>query len=197
MRVHRRRSKEAQKSFFSKDEGIKKTLSFRASLACFRIECDNILSYSRRVKMSRVFSVEEEQAVLDLLHERYGHFLCGERFRLGGRVEPNFIQLDLFLERDDQRFRYEMYFYLSLEENHVEVSEGRDIVLDFVGYYLDEYFKHDRELLLPLDYQRYQMGEYYVYAKGDIRDPLLDKLADEIIEQGVKVRPDDPRFKGL
>ncbi len=147
--------------------------------------------------MARLFSEEDRSALLDLLYERYGHHLRAERFALDGRVEPGFVEVHLVLERTDRTFRYDMTFHASLVENRLSEEAGRDLVVDFMGWYLDLYFRRKREILLPLDFQEYPFGEYRVFARGDVTNPLLDALADEIIEKGVTIPPDDPRLKGL
>lgn len=147
--------------------------------------------------MARLFTDEDRTAVLQLLQERYGHHLTGERFALDGRVEPGLVEMNLVLERADGTFRYDMTFYASLADNALSEEEGRDLVIDFMGYYLDLYFRRKREVLLPLDFQEYPFGEHRVFARGDVTNPRLDALADEIIEKGVALAPDDPRLKGV
>lgn len=147
--------------------------------------------------MSKLLSDEDREALLDLLYKRYGHHLKGERFVLDGRVEPGLVELQLILERVDGTFRYDMTFYASLHDNAISEAEGRDLVTDFMGYYLDLYFRRRREVLLPLDFQKYPFGGLHVFARGDVTNPLLDALADEIIEKGVSIAPDDPRLTRL
>ncbi len=145
--------------------------------------------------MARLFSDEDRTALLNLLYERYGHHLRGERFALDGRVEPGLVEVGVLLERTDGTFRYDMTFYASLADNALSEEEGRDLVIDFMGWYLDLYFRRKREILLPLDFQEYPFGEHRVFARGDVTNPRLDALADEIIEKGVPLAPDDPRLK--
>lgn len=145
--------------------------------------------------MARLFSDEDRTALLNLLYERYGHHLRGERFALDGRVEPGLVEVGVLLERTDGTFRYDMTFYASLADNALSEEEGRDLVIDFMGWYLDLYFRRKREILLPLDFQEYPFGEHRVFARGDVTNPRLDALADEIIEKGAPLAPDDPRLK--
>ena len=147
--------------------------------------------------MSKLFTDEEVAAILEILYSEFGHRLSGERFLLDGLVEPGLVRADLAIEKLDKTFRYDMSFYVSLAHNELSVQEARDLVLDFLGWYLERYFEEDRELLLPLDYQPYNFGEHTVFARGDVRNPYLDALADAIIEEGKKVDPQDPRFRHL
>lgn len=147
--------------------------------------------------MGRLFAEEDKAAVLDILLQRYAHRLQNERFVVDGRVEPGFVELRLILERNDGTFRYDMRFYASLKDNHISADEGRDLVIDFMGYYLDRYFRSNRQVMLPLEYLEFRFGEHKVFARGDVTNPRLEALADEIIEKGITISPDDPRLKGL
>lgn len=144
--------------------------------------------------MARLLAEEDKAALIEVLLERYGGYLDAERFIVDGRVEPGFVEATILLERLDGTRRYEMVFYVSLTDNKISEAEGRDLALDFAGYYLDLFFNSGREILLPLDFHEYEFGEFKVFARGDVTNPLLDALADEIIEKGETIPPDDPRL---
>jgi hypothetical protein len=145
--------------------------------------------------MARLFSSEDIVAVVDMLVTRYGRFLDHERFEVGGRLEPGFVELAVALVREDRTFRYDIEVRVPLARDGLTPSEGREVVLDFLGWYLDPYFASGRDTLLPLDYQPYEFGEHKVWARGDVSNPCLDELADEIIAAGVPLAPEDPRHK--
>jgi len=146
--------------------------------------------------MPSVFAPEDVASIVDALTVRHADRLGGDRFELGGRVEPGFVELSLAIFRDDRTFRYDIDVRVPLGEEHpLSNAEARDLALDFLGYYLDQYFRGGREILLPLDYQPYQLGDRTVWARGDVTNPKLDEMADEIIAAGVPLSPDDPRHR--
>jgi len=142
------------------------------------------------------FSAEENAEILRALDIRYGQHLHGEFFEVSGRMEPTFGELVLTLANRQQTFRYRMEFRAALAENRVSPAEARDLLLDFAGYYLDQYFESGRDLLLPLDFQPYEMATHVVYARGDLTNPSLDRMADEILERGVPLPPKAPDRTG-
>ncbi|HOU53290.1 MAG TPA: hypothetical protein PLQ97_05115 [Myxococcota bacterium] len=135
------------------------------------------------------FSAEENAEVIRVLETRYGQHLRGEFFEVSGRMEPTFGEVIVTLANRQDTFRYRMEFRAALAENRLSQAEARDLLLDFVGYYLDQYFESGRDLLLPLDFQPYEMGEHVVYARGDVTNPTLDRMADEILDRGVPLEP--------
>jgi len=143
--------------------------------------------------MARLFSSEDIVAVVDMLATRYGRGLERERFEVGGRNEPGFVELTASIVREDRTFRYDIEVRVPVARDGMAVSEARELALDFLGWYLDQYFAGGRDILLPLDYQPYEFGEHKVWARGDVTNPYLDEMADEIIADGVPLGPDDAR----
>lgn len=139
---------------------------------------------------------EDCDRIAAALHARYAPRLRDERFAVTGRVEPGFVELAVALERLDRSQRYGMEFRAALAENRMGEEAARDLLLDFVGYYLDQYFEGGRDPLLPLDFQPYEMGSHVVYARGDVTFPLLDAEADRILDAGVPLPPARPRGQG-
>jgi len=142
------------------------------------------------------FPAEENAEVVRALEIRYGQHLQGEFFEVSGRMEPTFGELVVTLADRRETIRYRMEFRAALAENRISQAEARELLLDFVGYYLDQYFDSGRELLLPLDFQPYEMGDHVVYARGYVTNPTLDRMADEILDRGVPLPPRDRRRSG-
>lgn len=118
------------------------------------------------------------------LTTKYGGLITGETFSVGGRFEPGFLHLDVVLRRRDDTWQYTMQFRCALAENKVGPAEGLDLTIDFAGWYLDQYFESKRDLILPLDFQPYNLGDSIIYACGDIEMPNLTRMADEILRRG-------------
>jgi hypothetical protein len=128
-------------------------------------------------------------ALADTLTRHYQAELRNEHFQVEGRVEPTFVELAVVLEKPDRTFRYRMEFRAALRENRLDEEGALQLLIDFVGYYLDQYFEGGRDLLLPLDFQPYEMGEHVVYGRGDISNPGLEEEADRILEAGIPLEP--------
>lgn len=118
------------------------------------------------------------------LTKMFGANIAGETFSVSGMFEPGFLHIDLQLKRRDDTFRYSMQFRCALVENRLDQAAALTTTVDFAGWYLEQYFGSGRDLLLPLDFQPYNFGEHIVYACGDIDNPKLTKMADEILNRG-------------
>ncbi len=133
------------------------------------------------MKIPRIETDEIEAA----LTKMFGAFIAGETFSVSGMFEPGFLHVDLKLHRRDDTFCYAMQFRCALAENRLDQGAALDVTVDFAGWYLEQYFDSGRDLLLPLDFQPYNFGDHIVYARGDIDNPKLTKMADEILNRGV------------
>ncbi|MEC9073498.1 MAG: hypothetical protein VX938_13990 [Myxococcota bacterium] len=130
--------------------------------------------------MSRtLYNKEETARCEEALVARHGRYLADERIDLSARFEEGAVMLTLALTRLDQTSVYRMEAALEVpEDDSVTLSDACDLCLDFLDWYLGQYFGDNRETLLPLDWQAHQFGEHRVMARGDITNPILDDAAD-------------------
>jgi hypothetical protein len=143
--------------------------------------------------MSFRFSIEESAAIAQALDARFAEHLHAEHFEVTGRVEATFIELNVTLANRAGTLRYAMDFRAALLENQLDEAGARELALDFAEYYLDQYFGGGRDLLMPLDFQPYEVEDKVVFARGDITNPSLDAVAEAILSAGVPLADDDPR----
>lgn len=122
---------------------------------------------------------EQNRHILDALNSRHGRMLRDERFSVSANLAEGSVVLRLVLERHDRSFRYQMEAAREVPEDESRsVQETLELCLDFLDWYLGEYFDNERELLLPLDWQPHRFGDVEVLARGDVRNPSLDEAAD-------------------
>lgn len=145
--------------------------------------------------MSYFFTIEDAAVIAQALDERFGSHLQAEHFEVTGRVEATFVEMNVVLANRAGTFRYAMDFRAALIENALAEAGARDLLADFAGYYLEQYFEGGRDLLLPLDFQPYEVEDKVVFARGDITNPTLEAMTEAILEAGVPLSPDDPRHR--
>ena len=122
---------------------------------------------------------EYAERVVSLLKTRHGGFLHREQFAVEGKLVGDVVTVRLTLFNADRTFVYDMEAAAKLDDRlNVGVSDALELAVDFLDWYLGEYFRQSRELLLPLDFKPHRFGDYEVYAKGDVRNEVLEDLAD-------------------
>jgi hypothetical protein len=117
--------------------------------------------------------------VLTLMHERHAGSLRNERFDLEVRREGDEAVVCLTLKSDDRTSVYTMEAAIE-RSKYLAMSEPQaiDICLDFLDWYVDEYFREERDAFLPLDWKSHTYGDVEVLARGDLRNEFLDEAAD-------------------
>lgn len=132
--------------------------------------------------------------VVETLHTRHGSMLRNERFDLSASLVDGTVHVELALERRDRKFLYRMEAAKQPpEDGSLTTSDTLDLCLDFLDWYLGEYFREERDLLLPLDWQSHRFGDFEVLARGDVRNPSLDEAADAWLRGE---RPDPAQLRG-
>ncbi len=126
-----------------------------------------------------ILDLEQTTKAIASLNQKYGRRLKGEAFSISASEQDSTIVVTLHLAALDRSFEYTMESAVMIDEKLIHTRElALELALDFLDWYLGEYFKNEREVLLPLDWQPHRFGEFEVMAKGDIRNPELDDMAD-------------------
>ncbi|MGM0578284.1 MAG: hypothetical protein ACQEXJ_21350 [Myxococcota bacterium] len=126
-----------------------------------------------------LMTAEMSARVVETLNKRHGARLRDERFTVSGRLEEQTVVVTFLLERSDRTLAYEMQAAKTIPETGALTPGGTlDLCLDFLDWYLEQYFREDRDLLLPLDWQPHRFGEHEVMARGDVRNPAVEEAAD-------------------
>jgi len=114
-----------------------------------------------------------------LLDSRHGKSLRDETLDIAARVEGENPVMQVVLRSRDRSLVYTMEAALVRSDYPtIGLSEGLDVCVDFLDWYLGEYFREGRDAFLPLDWKKFRFGDLEVMARGDLRNDLLEDLAD-------------------
>lgn len=135
--------------------------------------------YDGQTMAKPLIDPQYRQRVLTLLRERHGSALRRERFELEVRREGDEAVVCLTLRRDDRTQVYTMEAAIERAKYRaMSQAQAIDICLDFLDWYLGEYFREERDLFLPLDWKPHRFGDVEVLARGELRNEFLDDAAD-------------------
>ena len=103
---------------------------------------------------AKLLDLEQCTRVIATLNQKHGRRLKEESFTVNAKEQDSTIIVALNLTSTDRSFEYAMESAVTVDEKLVHTREvALELALDFLDWYLGEYFKNDRELLLPLDWQ--------------------------------------------
>jgi hypothetical protein len=118
-------------------------------------------------------------AISKLLNDRHGPMLRDESFTISARVEGDNPVAQVVLKSRDRTLEYTMEAaFVRADYPAFSMSDALDVCVDFLDWYLGEYFREERDAFLPLDWKKFRFGDLEVMARGDLRNALLDDLAD-------------------
>lgn len=137
---------------------------------------------------------ESKARLLGLLMARHGGMLRDERLDMAARLDRETVVVTLDLTSSDRTAHYRMEAAKGVpEDGSLTAGQILELCLDFLDWYLGEYFREDRELLLPLDWKPHRFGEFELLSRGDVRNPVLEDMADAWLRGE---RPDVPPTVG-
>ena len=122
---------------------------------------------------------DQRAKALKLLTDRHAGSLRDERFELEVRKEGDEAVVQLTLRSSDHTRVYAMEATITRDKYQAMTqAQAIDVCLDFLDWYVGEYFREDRDAFLPLDWQPHRFGDLEVLARGDLHNELLDEAAD-------------------
>ncbi len=125
------------------------------------------------------FDVDQRNKVVSLLTEKHRISPNDESLSVTAAVAGDAVTATLVLKRHDQTFEYQMQAGVQRSKyKGMSLDQALELCLDFLDWYLGEYTRSRRELLLPLDWQPHRFGDVEVVARGDARNRFLDEAAD-------------------
>lgn len=131
-----------------------------------------------------LFNSEFEAKFLGELNKRMSRFVRpGEAFRVTHHaIEDGAWCLSVIFENADRTLHLPVELAVVATDNpKLSNDEARDVLVDFLGYFFDRYFREAREVTLPLDWAPLRFGEYMVRARGWEKNLLLEELADRLL----------------
>ncbi len=122
---------------------------------------------------------ETKTELLDALQRHHGRRLRDERFDVRARLEDGSVVVAIEIARRDRTSLYRVEAAKTVpEDESLTMMDTLHLCVDFLDWYLGQWFDSDRDLLLPLDWKPHRFGDYDVLARGDLRNPVLDEAAE-------------------
>lgn len=107
----------------------------------------------------------------------------GEHFRvLQHAIEDGAWTLSVAFENGDRTLHLPVELAIAALDNPPLTNEAaRDVLIDFLGYFFESYFREARDVTLPLDWAPVRFGDFMLRARGWEKNLLLEELADRLL----------------
>lgn len=129
-----------------------------------------------------IFTLEQTEAMSSILNRKYARQLNDRSFAIEGFKSGQIIEMKVTLASADRSFVYPVEGRLTLEDQNLSPAKAKDLLLDFLDSYFEEYLQSSEEIYLPIDWTSYECDGVEVQLRGQVYNEKLDKLADDLIE---------------
>ena len=132
---------------------------------------------------SKPMSEFEARRIAQTLMQRHASYMADDEwFEVSGHRSKEEVHTTVALRNEDDSLNYPVDCRMDLTSNPVAGPlEGQEVLLDFQDYYFGRFFEEDRDIYLTIDWSNIQFDKYTLQAKGQIRNPKVEKIADQFI----------------
>ncbi len=127
---------------------------------------------------------EEQKKLLDVMKAKHSLYLDNECFEIKTGFYKEQIQIEICLTKVDRSIVYPIEVICVYEDfPHLKLNEIFHVILDYIDLYWAEYFNHERNLFVPLDWSQYECEGLTFFLRGFIRNLVLEKQADSFLRE--------------
>lgn len=126
-------------------------------------------------------SKEQSKILATMLDRKYSSYLAARYFDIESRTDNQVVTIKVTLRDAKGKFVYPVEARMTLDDQDLSISEARDLLLDYVDGYFDEFLSNGEEILLTIDWSSYECDGYDIQLRGQILNSHLESIADELI----------------
>jgi len=133
--------------------------------------------------MPNHYAITNEQAkvLASMLDQKYVSQLGDRYFDVHGCKEGQVITIRVTLRDAKGTFVYPVEARMATEDQDLTVMEARDLLLDYIDAYFDEYLNGEGDTYLTIDWSTYECDGFELQMRGQILNSHLEQLADDLI----------------
>jgi hypothetical protein len=132
----------------------------------------------------RFFTPEEIAQMEAVFNEQFFvHLKKDENISFEGFFADGACHVTCTLKNADETFFYPFEAAISSKEHvGLPASDARNLILDFIGAYFEEYFADNRETYVPVEWVVFRIEDTNIHARGQIMNKKLEKHAEDILK---------------
>lgn len=132
-------------------------------------------------KSGTLFSLEQSQASAISMETKYRSWLGERYFEITSRTDGPVVTITITLRTADKSYVYPIEGRIHCADNDLKPAEARDLLLDFMDAYVEEYLTGGEDTYLTIDWSNYECDGVDIQLRGQILNLKLEELAESII----------------
>jgi hypothetical protein len=132
----------------------------------------------------RFFSPEEIAQMEAVFNEQFfAHLAKDENIFFEGHFSEGACHVTCTLKNNDETYCYPFEATISSKEHrNLPATEAKNLLLDFIGAYFEEFFADSRQTFVPVEWAVFRIEDTNIHARGQIINKKLEKDADNVLK---------------
>ena len=126
-------------------------------------------------------SAEQSRSLSDMLDRKFGTWLGARYFEVKSQADASVLQLTITMRDAKGAFVYPIESRIAYQDQDLKINEARDLLLDYVGAYLEEFLTGGESILLTIDWSEYECDGIDLQMRGQILNMNLEQMADDLL----------------
>lgn len=131
---------------------------------------------------------EKNQDVASLLEKKYGAWIGQRFFEVSSVTRADIVTVKVTLRNADKSFFYPIEGRIRFEDQDIKSDEARDLLLDYIDAYIEEFLTGGEETYLPIDWANYDCEGMELQLRGQILNIKLEELADQLLGENGQIQ---------
>lgn len=130
---------------------------------------------------------EKNQDVASLLEKKYGAWIGQRFFEVSSVNHADIVTVKVTLRNADKSFFYPIEGRIRFEDQDIKADEARELLLDYIDAYIEEFLTGGEETYLPIDWANYDCEGLELQLRGQILNIKLEELADQLLGENGQI----------
>ena len=131
--------------------------------------------------MSEQAILEKNQELASLLEKKYGAWLGQRFFEVHSSSQFAVVSVKVTLRNADKSFFYPIEGRIQFEDQDLKADAARDLLMDYIDAYLEEFLTGGEETYLPIDWANFDCDGVELQLRGQILNIKLEELANQLL----------------
>jgi hypothetical protein len=132
-------------------------------------------------KPDQSLSEEECKSLATAMNKKYSPFTRDRFFEFQSKNEAGIVEVTATLRNQDGSFFYPVEGRVNSRDQNVKAGDPTGVLIDTIDQYYQEYLLNDGDVYLPIDWADYESDGIKMQLRGQIRNLVLEKMADDIL----------------
>lgn len=132
-----------------------------------------------------ILNDEEKSNLVRIMNTKYASYLEGRFFEIEIASDQDIVNVTVTLRNESDQFHYPVQGQIASKQQDLSPKDGAFLLLDYIDFYFEEFFKENGEVLLTIDWSKHTFDEKEFQIKGQIFNLQRERLADEWLKKRI------------